>query len=77
MSIDAFHWWGQDLSLIPGGDISTVDGLPRDNQRIFGRLCTNGSESGAQIGAYCFHPTYGRSAPWYVVKQPKGCYLRA
>jgi hypothetical protein len=40
MSIDAFHWWGQDLTLTPGGDISTVDSLPRDDQRVFRRLCT-------------------------------------
>jgi hypothetical protein len=75
MSSDAFQWWGQDLVLTPSGDIAAVDNIPRDNQRIFRRLCTNGSESGAQIGEYCFHPTYGGSAPWYVGQTTQGLNL--
>jgi hypothetical protein len=75
MSADAFQWWGQDLVLTPSGDIQSVDGLPRDNQRIFRRLCTNGSQSGAKIGEYCFHPTYGGSAPWYVGQTAQGLML--
>jgi hypothetical protein len=63
---DLSHWWGGDLSLTPSGDLATIDGIPKDNQRIFRRLCTNGSLSGAQLGEYLFHPTYGGSAPWYV-----------
>jgi hypothetical protein len=66
MAFDANLWWGQDLILTASGDIAVVTGLDRDNQRIFRRLCTNGSQSGAKIGEYCFHPTYGGSAPWYV-----------
>jgi hypothetical protein len=75
MSADAFQWWGQDLALTPTGDLAAADGIPRDNQRIFRRLCTNGSESGAQIGEYCFHPTYGGSAPWYVGQTTQGLML--
>ena len=63
---DLNHWWGDDLVLTPSGDLSTVSGLPKDNQRIFRRLCTNGNLSGAKIGEYVFHPEYGGSAPWYV-----------
>lgn len=61
-----FHWWGQDLVLTPSGDLALSDGLMKDNQRIFRRLCTNGEFSGAQIAEYVFHPEYGGSAPWYV-----------
>src|SRR5215469_6636198 len=63
---DLFHWWGNDLVLTPSGDLATSDGLTKDNQRIFRRLCTNGSLSGAQLAEYIFEPTYGGSAPWYV-----------
>lgn len=63
---DASHWWGQDVQLTASGDIATCDGIPRSNQRIFRRMCTNGSKSGAKIGEYFFHPGYGGSAPWYV-----------
>ena len=66
MSYDAQHWWGQDLKLDCHGDLATVKKVNRDNQRIFRRICTNGSQSGAQIGEYFFHPEYGGSAPWYV-----------
>lgn len=63
---DANHWWGEDLNLSPSGDISTVNNIDRDNQRIFRRLCTNGSQSGGRVAEYLFHPDYGGSAPWYV-----------
>lgn len=63
---DMNHWWGQDLVLSPSGDISTADGLNKDNQRIFRRLCTNGGDSGGHVAEYLFHPHYGGSAPWYV-----------
>lgn len=63
---DLSHWWGQDLTLGSSGDLQTSDGLNKDNQRIFRRLCTNGGQSGGQIAEYLFHPNYGGSAPWYV-----------
>lgn len=63
---DLNHWWGDDLSLTPSGDLSLVGGLNKDNQRIFRRLCTNGALSGAGDGEYIFEPDYGGSAPWYV-----------
>jgi len=67
---DLFHWWGQDLSLTPSGDLALSDGLMKDNQRIFRRLCTNGGQSGAHVAEYMFHPEYGGSAPWYVGQHP-------
>jgi hypothetical protein len=73
---DASHWWGQDLSKTTSGDIQLADSIPKDNQRIFRRLCTNGSQSGAQIGEYVFHPTYGGSAPWYVGQATDGLILQ-
>ncbi len=63
---DLSHWWAQDLALTASGDLATSDGLNKDNQRIFRRLCTNGSQTGGLIGEYLFHPAYGGSAPWYV-----------
>jgi hypothetical protein len=66
MAQDLQQWWGQDLALSPSGDLATAYGLNKDNQRIFRRLCTNGSLTGGRVGEYLFHPTYGGSAPWYV-----------
>lgn len=63
---DLDHWWGDDLSLTPSGDLSVVRNLDKDNQRIFRRLCTNGALSGANLAEYVFEPDYGGSAPWYV-----------
>lgn len=63
---DLAHWWGDDLSLTPSGDLALVDGLDRDNQHIFRRLCTNGAQSGAKLSEYIWEPNYGGSAPWYV-----------
>lgn len=67
---DLNHWWGGDLSLSPSGDLSTVNNLDRDNQRIFRRVCTNGGRSGGEVAEYLFHPDYGGSAPWYVGRTP-------
>jgi len=72
---DLFHWWGSDLTLTPSGDLQTVDSLPKDNQRIFRRLCTNGGLTGAEIAEYLFHPTYGGSAPWYVGRTTQAIVL--
>src|SRR6185437_14165650 len=70
--MDLSQWWGSDQSLTPSGDLATVDGLDKDNQRILRRLCTNGKFSGAQIAEYYFHPGYGGSAPWYVGQKAFG-----
>ena len=63
---DLNHWWGDDLNLTPSGDLATLSGIDKDNQRIVRRLCTNGSQSGARLAEYWFHPPYGGSAPWYI-----------
>src|SRR5712671_5404706 len=73
---DISHWWGQDWALTPTGDIQTVDGIPKSNQRIFRRLCTNGSRAGAQIPEYIFHLDYGGSAPWYVGRTTEALTLQ-
>lgn len=59
------------------GDLQLVDGIPKSNQRIFRRLCTNGSKSGAQIPEYIFHLEYGGSAPWYVGRTTEALTLEA
>lgn len=66
MSSDLLQWWGDDLSLTPSGDLALVNGLLKSNQRVFRRLCTNGSQTGAQVGEYIWEPPYGGSLPWYV-----------
>ena len=53
---DAQHWFGEDLSVSPTGDIALVDGIDLGNERIVRRLMTN-------LGAYIWHIDYGASVP--------------
>ena len=48
--------WGQDLQISASGDLATVDGDQRAQQRIIRRLFTN-------LGAYIWHTDYGASIP--------------
>lgn len=49
---DLNHYIGSDLSASITGDLQTVDGPTRGQQRVLRRLLTN-------PGDYLFHPTYG------------------
>jgi hypothetical protein len=48
--------WAGDLQISATGDLATVDGDQRAEQRIIRRLFTN-------LGAYIWHPDYGASIP--------------
>lgn len=64
---DLDHFWGGDLALSPSGDLATVTGPARSEQRIVRRLCTNGRDAINQpVGEYLFHPDYGAGLPRYV-----------
>jgi hypothetical protein len=64
---DLDHYWGGDLSLSPTGDLATVSGAQRGEQRIIRRLCTNGRDAiGQRVGEYLFHSDYGAGIPRYV-----------
>ena len=61
---DLDHFWGNDLSLSPTGDLASVEGPARGEQRIIPRLCPNGSDALNQpVGEYVFHPGYGAGLP--------------
>lgn len=61
---DLDHFWGGDLTLSPTGDLATVQGAARGQQRIIRRLCSNGSNALDQpVGEYLFHPDYGAGLP--------------
>ena len=53
---DLNHYWGSDLNYSNTGDLSTVSGVTRGQQRILRRLLTN-------PGSYYFQPTYGAGLP--------------
>lgn len=53
---DLNHWYGGDLFASATGDLQTVTGDTRSQQRIIRRLCTN-------PGDYIFHPEYGGGLP--------------
>lgn len=55
------HWFGSDLQTTNTGDVSTVSGTVRGEQRVLRRLLTN-------PGDYIFQPTYGAGLPSYIGK---------
>jgi hypothetical protein len=57
--MDVYHYFGNDIVTSPTGDLQTVDGITKSQQRILRRLLTN-------PGTYIFHPTYGAGLPRYI-----------
>lgn len=56
---DISQYFGDDLSTSNAGDLATVTGTVRGQQRVLRRLLTN-------PGAYIFHPNYGAGLPSYI-----------
>lgn len=56
---DLHHFWSDDLSTSHSGDLLTVDGTQRGQQRVLRRLLTN-------PGDYVAHPTYGAGLPAWI-----------
>lgn len=52
MAEDLAHWFGQDLNVAASGDLLTVDGTVKGQQRVLRRLLTN-------PGDYIWEPSYG------------------
>ncbi len=53
---DLYHYWADDLIVSNTGDLLTVDGTLRGQQRVLRRLLTN-------PGDYIAHPDYGAGLP--------------
>jgi len=53
---DLYSYWGQDLDVDTRGDLRSVDGTERGQQRIIRRLMTI-------LGEYVWHIDYGASVP--------------
>lgn len=56
---DLTHYFSNDLNISNTGDIATVTGINRGQQRILRRLLTN-------PGAYIFQPQYGAGLPQFI-----------
>lgn len=56
---DIGHWFGQEPQIGPTGDLASVSGPTRSQQRVLRRLMTN-------PGAYLAHPEYGAGLGQYV-----------
>jgi len=65
---DLFHYWSDDLSSSPSGDLQQVSGTVRGQQRVLRRLLCNPATDDAP-GDYIFHPEYGGGLP-RLVGQP-------
>lgn len=59
MAADLAQWCGSDLNVAASGDLLTVDGIAKSQQRILRRLLTNGPTAPSLSGDYIWEPTYG------------------
>ncbi len=62
---DLFHYWGTDLTASSTGDLLTVDGSVRGQQRVLRRLLTNPATDTAPAD-YIFEPDYGGGLPQFI-----------
>lgn len=68
MTIDCFHYYGNDLVVSPSGDLALANQSTTGTQRVYRRLLTNPSLSdtaGNPIASpdYTWHPNYGAGIP--------------
>jgi hypothetical protein len=66
--IDVFHYYGNDLSASPAGDLLLANQSTTGTQRVYRRLLTNpelNDVAGKTVasGDYLSHPTYGAGLP--------------
>ncbi len=57
--MDIYQYFDNDIGIAANGDLQTVDGIIKGQQRILRRLLTN-------PGSYIFHVNYGAGLPLYV-----------
>lgn len=57
--MDIYHYFGNDIAVNVKGDLQTVDGVIKGQQRILRRLLTS-------PGSYIWHLTYGAGLQRYV-----------
>lgn len=57
--MDIYHYYGNDIVLNSAGDMMTVNGVIRSQQRILRRLLTN-------PGDYWWHVNYGAGLPRFI-----------
>ena len=62
---DLFHYWGSDLTPSSTGDLQTVNGTVRGQQRILRRLLTNPATA-TTPGDYIFEGNYGGGLPEFI-----------
>lgn len=68
MTVDLYHFYGNDLSASPSGDLLLADAPTAGTQRVYRRLLTNPQllDSAGNIAAspdYTWHPGYGAGVP--------------
>ncbi|WP_009982335.1 hypothetical protein [Burkholderia pseudomallei] len=73
---DLDQMWSQDVLVSPRGDLSTVTGATRSQQRVIRRLLTNPLDANGPPD-YPLHPTYGAGLARYVGTNTDPAKLRA
>lgn len=62
---DLFQYWGSDLTVNASGDLLSVNGTLRGQQRVLRRLLTNPATANYP-GDYTFQPEYGAGLPAFL-----------
>lgn len=62
---DLNHYWGNDLSVSASGDLLSVSGTLRGQQRVLRRLLTNPASTDGPAD-YIFQPDYGAGLPRFI-----------
>jgi hypothetical protein len=73
---DISHWWGGDLQTTNSGDLLTVSGTVRGEQRVVRRLMTNPATDTLPPDDI-FDPTYGGGLPRAIGKRLDAPKLQA
>lgn len=68
--MDMSHQWGSDLVTGPTGDLATVTGVQRGQQRLLRRLLTS-------PGDYIWHPDYGAGLARFIGQPGNVLQIRA
>ena len=68
--MDISHQWGADLLIGPTGDLVTVTGVQRGQQRLLRRLLTS-------PGDYIWHPDYGAGLARFIGQPGDALQIRA
>lgn len=78
MSLDIYHYFGNDLVVSATGDLLVADDTTTGQQNVLRRLLTNPADSDAgEVSDYLWHPEYGAGVRKIVGSTKDAAAIRA